>query len=205
MGIGAGMALQQNGAEDARFNPETGLRGEIAALVEPALVGLGFRLVRVQISGRDGQTVQVMAERPDGGMRIEDCETVSRALSPLLDAFDPMPGSYRLEVSSPGIDRPLVRATDFLAWRGHEAKVELKAPVGGRKRFRGVLQGVEDGEVRMAYEEEQGGPHTVGFPVGLIAEAKLVLTDDLVRETLRRAKRDRRLAGERATSSDNDE
>jgi ribosome maturation factor RimP len=135
-----------------------------------------------------------MAERPNADMRIEDCEALSRALSPLLDAFDPLPGSYRLEVSSPGIDRPLVRATDFSDWRGCEAKVELKAPVGGRKRFRGVLEGFEEGEVKMSLDEEHGGRHVVAFPLDLIAEAKLILTDELVRETLRRAKRGRRLA-----------
>jgi ribosome maturation factor RimP len=193
------MALQQEGGEDARFNREAGLAGEIATLVEPALDGMGYRLVRVQVSGRDGQTVQIMAERPDGSMRIEDCEQVSRALSPLLDAFDPVPGSYRLEVSSPGIDRPLVRVSDFAEWQGHEAKVELRSPLDGRKRFRGVLEGIEDGKARMAYNEDSGERRTVGFPVDQIADAKLVLTDDLVRETLRRAKRARRLAGDTAT------
>lgn len=198
------MALQQEGGEDARLNREAGLAGEIAALVEPALDGMGYRLVRVQVSGRDGQTVQIMAERPDGSMRIEDCEQVSRALSPLLDAFDPVPGSYRLEVSSPGIDRPLVRVSDFAEWRGHEAKIELKSPIDGRKRFRGVLEGVEDGEVRMAYDEDQGEQRTVGFPIDQIADAKLVLTDDLVRETLRRSKRARRLADDLADDTATD-
>jgi ribosome maturation factor RimP len=191
------MALQHDDAEDGRFIRETGQAAEIAALVEPALEHLGFRLVRIQISGRDGQTVQIMAERPTGGMRIEDCEAVSRALSPLLDAFDPMPGSYRLEVSSPGIDRPLVRASDFVEWRGHEAKIELKAPIDGRKRFRGVLKGFDGGEVRMAGDEDQ----VFGFSIGQIADAKLVLTDELVRETLRRAKQHRRV-NQRATTPD---
>jgi ribosome maturation factor RimP len=199
------MALEHDHAEDARFIRETGVTADIAELVEPVLASMGFRLIRVQISGRDGHTVQIMAERPEGGMKIEDCEAISRALSPLLDAFDPMPGSYRLEVSSPGIDRPLVRVTDFLDWRGYEAKVELKAPVGGRKRFRGVLEGFEAGEVRMTCDAEQGGRQVVGLPINLIAEAKLVLTDELVRETLRRAKRIHRLAHERAGGLDKNE
>lgn len=198
------MDLPGGGAPEARFNQETGLALEIAALAEPVLASLGFRLVRVQISGRDGQTVQIMAERPGGTMRIEDCEAISRELSPLLDAYDPLPGSYRLEVSSPGIDRPLVRASDFVDWRGYEAKVELKAPVGGRKRHRGVLQGYEHGEVRMASELEEGR-QVIGFPVNLIADAKLVLTDELVRETLRRAKRDRKHAAGRDPGASNEE
>jgi ribosome maturation factor RimP len=100
-----------------------------------------------------------------------------------------MPGSYRLEISSPGIDRPLVRVSDFMEWRGHEAKIELKEPLDGRRRFRGVLKGFDAGEVRMAGDENQ----EVGFSIGQIADARLVLTDELVRETLRRAKQHRRL------------
>jgi len=173
---------------DGRFIRETGVAAAIAALVEPVLEDLGFRLVRVQVSGRDGQTVQVMAERPMGGMSIEDCEAVSRTLSPLLDAHDPVPGSYRLEVSSPGIDRPLVRVSDFLDWRGHEAKIELKSPIGGRRRFRGVLKGLDGDKVRIAIDAEEA----LALPVDQIADAKLVLTDELIRETLRRAKHGQR-------------
>lgn len=176
-------------AESRRFIRETGRAADIAALVEPALEDLGFRLVRVQILGRDGQTVQIMAERAGGTITIEDCEAISRQLSPLLDAHDPLPGSYRLEISSPGIDRPLVRPSDFEDWADHEAKIELKEQVGGRKRYRGILEGFEDGEVRMMCTLDQHGTQVVGFPIDLVAEAKLVLTDDLVREALRRAKK----------------
>jgi len=176
-------------AESRRFIRETGRAADIAALVEPALEDLGFRLVRVQILGRDGQTVQIMAERAGGTITIEDCEAISRQLSPLLDAHDPLPGSYRLEISSPGIDRPLVRPSDFEDWADHEAKIELKEQVGGRKRYRGVLEGFEDGEVRMTCTLDQHGTQVLGFPIDLVAEAKLVLTDDLVREALRRAKK----------------
>ena len=129
-------------------------RGSIADLAEPVLEELGFRLVRVKVSGRDGGTVQIMAERPSGEMTVEDCATISRRLSPVLDAYDPMPGTYRLEVSSPGIDRPLVRPSDFALWTGHEAKVELKELVDGRKRFRGVIEGVVKDEVRLKIELE---------------------------------------------------
>ena len=189
------MAQRDEAAESRRFIRETGRAADIAALVEPTLEDLGFRLVRVQVLGRDGQTVQIMAERAGGTIVIEDCEAISRQISPLLDAHDPLPGSYRLEVSSPGIDRPLVRPSDFEDWAGHEAKIELTEPVGGRKRFRGVLEGFEDGEVRMECTLDQQGTQVLGFPVGLIAEAKLVLTDDLVRDALRRAKKGAKDAG----------
>ena len=116
-----------------------------------------------------------MAERPQGGMSVEDCAAISRALSPVLDAYDPMPGRYRLEVSSPGIDRPLVRPSDFALWAGHEAKVELKELVDGRKRFRGVIEGIGKDEVRLRIELEGAAePVVIGLPFALIAEAKLV-------------------------------
>lgn len=170
---------------DERFVRESGPAGEVAALVEPAIEDLGFRLVRVLVSGRDGGTVQVMVERGDGRCTIEDCTAVSRTISPLLDAHDPMPGRYHLEVSSPGIDRPLVRASDFEAWAGHEAKVELREVVSGRKRFRGTLEGFEDGEVRLMADLEDGqGPQHLGFPVELVSSAKLVMTDELIRAAL---------------------
>jgi ribosome maturation factor RimP len=174
--------------DHTRFVRESGLAAAIAELVEPSLADMGFRLVRVQIMGRDGsQTVQIMAERPDGTIAIEDCEAISRQLSPLLDAFDPIPGTYRLEISSPGIDRPLVRASDFEDWAGYEAKVELRELLDGRRRFRGVLEGFEDGEVRVEVDLDQIGRQVLGLPVGLIESARLVLTDKLIRESLRRS------------------
>jgi len=171
-----------------RFIREAGLPARIAAIIEPALEDRGFRLVRVAISGREGKTVQVMAERSNGTMTIEDCEAVSREISALLDVHDPIAGAYRLEVSSPGIDRPLVRPSDFEDWAGHEAKIELAEPIDGRKRFRGKLEGFEDGEVRVEVDLGDAGRQVIGLPVGLVAEAKLVLTDELIREALRRAK-----------------
>ncbi len=183
------MHAGDDGALRDRFIREVGLAANVAALIEPALENRGFRLVRVAISGREGKTVQVMAERPDGTMSIEDCELVSREISPLLDVHDPIAGSYRLEVSSPGIDRPLVRPSDFEVWSGYEAKIELKEPIDGRKRFRGMLEGFEDGEVRIDVDLGEAGRSTLGLPIGLVSEAKLVLTDELVREALRRAKK----------------
>ena len=176
-------------ASDARFIGETGLAAQIAAIAEPVLADLGFRLVRVVLSGRNGSTVQIMAERPDGMLTVEECAEISRRLSPVLDAHDPIHGQYTLEVSSPGIDRPLVRPSDFEAWAGHEAKIEMKELISGRKRFRGMLEGVEGDEVRIEVEIDQIGRQVVGLPVGLIGEARLVLTDELIRETLRRTKK----------------
>jgi ribosome maturation factor RimP len=177
-------------ASDARFIGETGLAADVAALAEPVLIDMGFRLVRVAISGRDGTTVQIMAERPDGTITVQECAEISRNLSPVLDAHDPISGQYTLEISSPGIDRPLVRPSDFEDWAGYEAKIELKEGISGRKRFRGVVEGVEDGEVRLEVQLDQIGLQVIGLPIGMIAEARLVLTDDLVRESLRRSKKE---------------
>ena len=180
---------ENNASLDERFIHESGLAAGIATLIEPALVDLGFRLVRVQISGKEDLTLQIMAERPDGTMSVGDCELVSRQLSPVLDAYDPLPGAYRLEVSSPGIDRPLVRPSDFEDWSGFEARIELNQPVNGRKRFRGILDGFENNEVRIECELDKVGVQVLGIPIALVSEAKLMLTDDLIRETLRRAKK----------------
>jgi len=171
--------------EDRRFIRETGQERAVADLAEPVLDELGFRLVRVKISARDGGTVQIMAERPDGQMSVDDCAIISRRLSPLLDAYDPMPGTYRLEVSSPGIDRPLVRPSDFALWVGHDAKIELKEPVDGRKRFKGTIEDVVDEEVHLKIElEGSPEPVTIGLPFALIGEAKLVVNLDGLRSDL---------------------
>jgi ribosome maturation factor RimP len=185
----AGLRAVSGQASDARFVGETGLAAEIAGLAEPVLADLGFRLVRVVVSGRNGATVQIMAERPEGTITVEECAEISRRLSPVLDVRDPMKGQYTLEVSSPGIDRPLVRPSDFDAWAGYEAKIEMKELISGRKRFRGVLEGIEGEEVRIEVELDQLGRQIVGLPLGLIGEARLVLTDELIRETLRRTKK----------------
>lgn len=172
-------------SHDRRFTRETGQERAVADLAEPVIEELGFRLVRVKISGRDGGTVQIMAERPSGEMSVEDCATISRSLSPVLDAYDPMPGTYHLEVSSPGIDRPLVRPSDFVSWAGHEAKVELKEPVDGRKRFKGRIEDVAENEVHLKIElDGKADPIVIGLPFSLISEAKLVLDFDSLRADL---------------------
>jgi ribosome maturation factor RimP len=182
------------GAE-ARIVTEQGLEARIARIVEPVAEGLGYRLVRVKISGLNGMTVQIMAERPDGTMTVEDCEALSRDVSPALDVEDPIERAYNLEVSSPGIDRPLVRRSDFERWAGQEAKVELARLINGRKRYRGVLAGVEGDAAGIRIEgAPEGSPDTVWLPLGEIAEAKLVLTDELIAQTLRDAKRRDRVA-----------
>lgn len=177
------------GDATARFIVESGLAAQFAAIIEPAIIDLGFRLVRVMVSGREGKTVQIMAERADGTFSIDDCETLSKQVSPLLDVNDILSGAYRLEVSSPGIDRPLVRPSDFEDWAGYEARVELKQAVDGRRRFKGELDGFADGEVRMECDVEGAGRQILGFPVHLVIDARLVLTDDLIREALTRAKK----------------
>jgi ribosome maturation factor RimP len=173
--------------EDASGAPER--VGRIAA---PVLRDLGYRLVRVKISSAAGATIQIMAERPDGTMSIEDCESVSVALSPVFDVDEPMAQAYRLEISSPGIDRPLVRESDFARAIGHEARVEMAAAVNGRKRFRGPLAAVEagpDGPVaRMTLVADDGSESDVELPIRAMAEARLILTDDLIRAALRREK-----------------
>ncbi|HVY58865.1 MAG TPA: ribosome maturation factor RimP [Xanthobacteraceae bacterium] len=174
---------------EPRLVTETGLAARVGTLAEPVLEALGYRLVRVRVSGFAGCTVQIMAERPDGTMSIEDCEAASRALSPVLDVADPVERAYRLEISSPGIDRPLVRRSDFDRYAGHVAKIELTAPIDGRRRFRGVLLGTENDTVRLRSDEAAPGePADVLLPIGEVAEAKLVLTDALVAESLRRSK-----------------
>jgi ribosome maturation factor RimP len=164
---------------DQRLTRETGPALRVAKLVEPMLEGMGFRLVRVKMSG---PTLQIMAERPDGSFTIDDCEEASRAISPMLDVEDVISSRYFLEMSSPGIDRPLVRTQDFERWAGHEARIEMAVPQAGRKRFRGVLEGFADGEVRLFIDSPEGGAEKllIGVPFADIGEAKLILTDALI-------------------------
>jgi len=172
--------------ENRRITRETGIEARIAHVVEPVAADLGYDVVRVKVSGLNGMTVQIMAERPDGTMLVEDCEALSRAISPELDVADPINREYRLEVSSPGIDRPLTRAKDFETWKGHEAKLEMERAQDGRKRFRGVLLGLKDNAagVQLADTPEAG---EVWLPLDEIGEAKLVLTDRLIKEMSRPA------------------
>lgn len=174
---------------EARIVTEEGLDARVAAIVEPVITDLGYRLVRVKISAANGCTLQIMAERPDGTMSVHDCEEISRAVSPALDVDDPINRAYHLEISSPGIDRPLVRESDFVRWAGHEAKVEMAVPLDGRKRFRGILTGVENGQaVLRLLDAPEGAVNPVLLPLTDIDEARLILTDDLIRAALRAEK-----------------
>ena len=174
---------------DPRLIVEQGVAARVAAIVEPVLIASGYHLVRVKVSGLDGCTVQIMAERPDGTMKVEDCEIVSRALSPVLDVSDPIDRAYRLEVSSPGMDRPLVRRSDFERFAGHELKVEMAVAINGRRRFRGLLLGVEGETARIRRSDAAPGEDgEVILPIEDMSEAKLVLTDALIAESLRRGK-----------------
>jgi ribosome maturation factor RimP len=185
---------------EPRLIVEQGIAARVAAIATPVLTGLGYRLVRVRVSGTTGITVQIMAERPDGSMVIEDCEAASRALSPVFDAEDPIEREYRLELSSPGIDRPLVRLSDFGRHAGHEMKVEMAVPIAGRKRFRGLLTGTEGEAAKLRRSDvAEGEDVDVLLPISDMVEARLVLTDALIRESLRRGK-----AAAEARDADND-
>jgi ribosome maturation factor RimP len=154
-------------------------------ILTPAIEAAGFKLVRLRLLGGKRKTIQVMAERPDGTMNVDDCAELSHALSEFLDAEDPIDGEYVLEVSSPGIDRPLTRITDFARWSGHEAKLELAAPdANGRKRFKGLLLGLDGNDVVFETDGQR-----LAIPFRAIAEAKLVLTDKLIQEDLKARKR----------------
>jgi ribosome maturation factor RimP len=199
--MGKGDTLQINAASNAPNEPrlinEPGLPARVAAIVEPVIEQLGYRLVRVRVSGSEGCTVQIMAERPDGSMTVEDCESVSRALSPVLDVADPIDRTYRLEISSPGIDRPLVRRSDFDRYAGHLVKIEMEIPVDGRKRFRGILSGTEGDAARIHRDDAaQGEEADVLLSIEEMSEARLVLTDELVSQALRREKAAKREARE---------
>src|SRR5689334_23164394 len=174
---------------EPRLVVEPGVAARVSAVAGPVLEGMGYRLVRIRISGEAGCTVQIMAERPDGTMLIEDCEAVSRALSPVLDVADPIDRAYRLEISSPGIDRPLVRRSDFERYAGHLVKVDMAVAAHGRKRFRGTLTGVE-GEAAKLHRDDARPDEDADVLLAMedIAEAKLVLTDELVAESMRRGK-----------------
>ena len=166
--------------KEARISRETGPVLAAVRAVEPVIEDLGYRLVRARMMS--GNVLQIMAERPDGTLTIDDCETISRAISPVLDVADPISSAYSLEVSSPGIDRPLVRPSDFETWTGHEIKLELSRPQAGRKRFRGRLEGFSDNEVRLFIAPESQGEDEIliGLPFAEIAAAKLVMSDELV-------------------------
>jgi ribosome maturation factor RimP len=181
--------LKTASARVPRLLLESGLAARVAAIAEQVIEGLGYQLVRVQVFPQSGLTVQIMAERPDGSMTVGDCETISRALSPVFDAKDPVDQPHRLEISSPGLDRPLVRRSDFDRYAGHVAKVEMAHGIDGRKRFRGTLLGTEGDAVRLRRDDARvGEQQEFLLPIEDMAEAKLVLTDALIAEALKRGK-----------------
>ena len=191
---------------EARIITETGLDRRIADIIEPVLVAMDFKLVRVRMMNQNGMTLQIMAERIDGTMDVEGCEAVSMAVSPVLDVEDPVDKAYHLEVSSPGIDRPMVRKSDFTRWNGHLVKCETSILVDNRKRFRGKITAVnEDGFTlerdQVAYGEE---PRVV-IPFSTLAEAKLILTDDLIRDALRADKLAKAQAANQNDEDDSEE
>lgn len=155
----------------------------LAEIITPVIEGMGFELVRVRLMGGKTHVLQIMADRPQGGIEVDDCAALSTAISAVLDVEDPIMDAYTLEVSSPGIDRPLTRLKDFEVFEGYEARIETARMIDGRKRFKGVLAGVEGNEVLMNVEEG-----TIGLDFDWLADAKLILTDDLIREMLRARK-----------------
>jgi ribosome maturation factor RimP len=180
------------GLDEPRLIEDAGHALRVGRIAEPVLRYLGFRLVRARISAAAGATVQIMAERPDGVMTIDDCERLSLALSPVFDVEDIMSQAWRLEISSPGIDRPLVRQSDFERALGHEARIEMAAAVEGRKRFRGrieaIAQGPDGPAARLIVVADDKSESSVELPIRAMSDARLVLTDDLIRATLRREK-----------------
>ena len=198
--------------DDDRILRESGIDARVAQIVEPVLRTIGMRLVRVRLSGQHGLTLQIMAEREDVTMTVEDCEEASRAVSPVLDVEDPIEKAYHLEVSSPGIDRPLVRRSDFSTWSGHLAKVDTSVMVGGRKRFRGRITEVDDEGITVERDQPAYGEEpSTRLPYETISEARLVLTDELIRDALskdnkaRKEARKRRGEAEGAPDDDTDE
>lgn len=185
---------------------EQGIEARVAAIVEPVIEQIGYRLVRVRVSAMNGATLQIMAERPDGSMSVEDCEAVSRAVSPVLDVEDPMDRAYHLEVSSPGIDRPLVRKGDFETWSGQLLKLETNRLVSGRKRFRGRVIEVGAEGIRLERDgvASEGGEAVVEIAFDALAEARLILTDDLLAASLKADKDARRARGQPVDDEDGD-
>jgi ribosome maturation factor RimP len=166
---------------------KTAIDRKLAEITRPVIEGMGYELVRLRLMGGNTKTLQIMAEKPDGGIEVDDLAEINTALGAVLDVEDPITDNYTLEVSSPGIDRPLTRLKDFDAWNGYVAKIETSELIDGRKRFKGILHGTEGDEVLIEIED-QGEPVTIGLTFDLLADAKLVLTDELIRETLRARK-----------------
>lgn len=166
---------------------KTTIDRRMAEILIPVIENLGFEVVRIRVQGGKSKTLQVMAERPDGGIDVDECAQISNAISVLLDVEDPLEDPYALEVSSPGIDRPLTRLKDFETFEGYEAKIETTDTIDNRRRFKGVLAGVEGDEI-MLNLDENGETVTIGLHYDLLSDAKLVLTDELIKEMLKQRK-----------------
>ncbi|QYZ69656.1 ribosome maturation factor RimP [Neotabrizicola shimadae] len=168
---------------------KTAIDQRLAGIVGPVIEGLGFELIRIRLMGGGGKArvLQIMADRPEGGISVDDCGDISTAVSAVLDVEDPIEENYTLEVSSPGIDRPLTRLKDFEIWKGWEARIETSEMIDGRRRFKGGLMGVEGDEVLIEIED-QGTDVTIGLKFDWLSDAKLVLTDELIAEMLRQKK-----------------
>ena len=172
-------------AVEPRLIVETGLDRRVADIIEPTIEQIGYQLVRVRLSAQNGATLQIMCERPDGTMTVEDCEQVSMAVSPVLDVEDPIDKAYHLEVSSPGIDRPMVRKSDFKRWLGHLLKCETSILVESRKRFRGKIVAADENGFTLERDQPAAGEEpTVVIPFTALAEGRLILTDELIRDAL---------------------
>ncbi|WP_455476491.1 ribosome maturation factor RimP [Bartonella sp. B17] len=180
---------RMNNIDEPRLFEENGIEAQVAALIAPVLKPLGFRLVRIQLLSLNGLTLQIMAERADGSMTIDDCETISRTLSPLLDVQNVIERKYHLEISSPGIDRPLVRKSDFFHWQGHIAKVETKIAIDGRRKFRGTLMNTTKDDFTLNIDKAASGETIdISIPFDDVIDAHLVLTDELIRDSLKKNK-----------------
>lgn len=166
---------------------KTAIDRRLADIVGPVIEGLGFELVRIRLMGGRTRTLQIMADRPEGGIEVDDCATISTAVSAVLDVEDPVEDNYILEVSSPGIDRPLTRLKDFDVWADYEARLETTELIDGRRRFKGELRGTEGDEVLIEIEEPTGKV-TIGLKFEWLSDAKLILTDELIAEMLRQKK-----------------
>jgi ribosome maturation factor RimP len=160
----------------------------MAEIITPVIEDMGFELVRVRLMGGLTKTLQIMAERPEGGITVDECGAISTAVSAVLDVEDPISETYTLEVSSPGIDRPLTRLKDFETFEGYEARIETEEMIDGRRRFKGVIAGVEDDEVLINIEGQGDEEQTIGLKFDWLSDAKLVLTEDLIKEMLRQRK-----------------
>lgn len=194
---------QTETAVEPRLVVETGLDRRVADIIEPTIEQIGYRLVRVRLSAQNGATLQIMCERPDGTMTVEDCEKVSMAVSPVLDVEDPIDKAYHLEVSSPGIDRPMVRKSDFSRWLGHLLKCETSILVDGRKRFRGKIVATDENGFTLERDQPAAGDEpTVVIPFTALAEGRLILTDELIRDALAADKKAK--AAQAANQNDED-